>query len=339
MKFYRFFLFIVLILYLCPPQPVLAGGNGCAIYRDSNYSVSTGIWTALPFTNERRDDLGQCHTGSNTYMIVPVGSSGWYVISGHVTWAAGTGSLRTVGIRLNGVSYIALQHTFNTAALHQSLSTVWYLNNGDYVELAVAHDAVGSLNILASAAYSPEFRMMQIGKETLCNYPVICSGPMDANFIIKSLGNQEDGYYWDRSGYWEHALQHEQGSADEINVTGLSGILSDTQDAGWFQGLPITVTGVTDGQALTWNAVSEEWQPATISGTGSYTMPDVITATISGTVPVAITNTWHLTEALSSGHNIAIIRSYTYGEAAIAISLFVVAVLLGLNTLFVVMRR
>lgn len=129
-----------------------------------------------------------------------------------------------------------------------------------------------------------------------------------------------------------HAWTHQDGGVDEINVFGLSGLLGDVQDAGWLQGLSISTVAPEDDQVLTYDIVADEWQPDTVAG--GFTMPEVITVVITNIVPVRITDTYHYTLTLSSGNDIAVIRSFTFGEATVAIGLFIVATLLCINLLF-----
>lgn len=55
-------------------------------------------------------------------------------------------------------------------------------------------------------------------------------------------------------GQEPHGESHELGGDDVINVTGLSGILSDSQKAGWLVSIPITYTeDFTVGHALVYS--------------------------------------------------------------------------------------
>jgi len=294
-------------------------GAGVAVYNSVAETITTaGADKPLTFDSEHWDCCGY-HVNTGSEFCVPEGYAGWYTISGNVYWEGNATNNRRLRILLNSSTIIAsvLTAATSTANIQQSVSTVYYLVDEDCVELAVYQNSGGDLDVGSISAYSPEFRMVSYGTGGFVPTPMPTATP----------------------GVLPHHQTHEDGGNDEINVTGLSGILTDTQDAGWLQGLLITTTAPSNGQALAWSAADDEWQPTLITGTGGYTMPDVITATITGTVPVIITNTYQFTEALSSGHDLAIIRSFTYGEASIAIGLFVVAALLGLHLLFTLQGR
>lgn len=58
-----------------------------------------------------------------------------------------------------------------------------------------------------------------------------------------------------------HSSTHENGGTDEINVSGLSGILADPQNAGQLQGNNISSSSPTvSGQILTWNGPLSQWE-------------------------------------------------------------------------------
>lgn len=137
--------------------------------------------------------------------------------------------------------------------------------------------------------------------------------------------------------FFDHTSEHEAGGIQEISINDLGGVAADLQKAGWIITTPITITDLAQNHVLAYNG--SEWVNQTISATGGFTMPNWITATISGTVPVVITSTYHMTETLTSGHDIGIIRSFTYGEASIAIALFALTALLGLQWLLSLMRK
>ena len=58
-----------------------------------------------------------------------------------------------------------------------------------------------------------------------------------------------------------HHGQHEKGGADEIDVTDLSGVLADEQDAGWLKGRVISAAAPDDGDVYVWDAITGEWRP------------------------------------------------------------------------------
>lgn len=66
-----------------------------------------------------------------------------------------------------------------------------------------------------------------------------------------------------------HSSSHEDSGADEINVGGLSGVLSDPQNAGSLRGYTVSSAAPSSGQLLTWDGA--QWAPAAPTG-GSHSM-------------------------------------------------------------------
>lgn len=65
-----------------------------------------------------------------------------------------------------------------------------------------------------------------------------------------------------------HGSTHEDAGSDEIDVTGLSGKLADLQDAGWLQGNPVSSAAPSPNYVLTWNGAA--WAPAASSTGADY---------------------------------------------------------------------
>ena len=134
----------------------------CRVYNSGSFSLTTGVAGAITFDSERVD-VGGCHsTSSNTSRLtVPSGGGGFYLIGGHVAIAASSaGTYRTLGIRLNGATFIAYQTLAPLSAsvdVRGSIQTAYQLAAGDYVELLASQDSGGALNVLAASNYTPEF--------------------------------------------------------------------------------------------------------------------------------------------------------------------------------------
>lgn len=132
----------------------------CRVRNSSNIShTSSGNYQALTFDSERVD-VGPMHdTGSNTgRLTVPTGGGGFYAIGGNVEFVANATGRRGLQIRLNGSTIIARTEVgAQTTDFPVSIDTVYQLAAGDYVELMALQASGGSLNMLATSAYSPEF--------------------------------------------------------------------------------------------------------------------------------------------------------------------------------------
>lgn len=122
--------------------------------------TSSGSYQALTFNSERVD-VGAMHdTSSNTgRLTVPTGGGGFYAIGGCIEFASNATGKRGIAVRLNGSTIIAQHESDNIGASDHALaiSTVYQLAAGDYVELMGKQSSGGSLNMLATSAYSPEF--------------------------------------------------------------------------------------------------------------------------------------------------------------------------------------
>lgn len=133
----------------------------CSVYNSANISISDSARTALTFNGERYD-TGGCHsTVSNTgRLTVPSGGDGVYLIWGSAEYAAAASGVRNLEIRLNGSTLIAIQSVAGSGTTQQlTVAREYLLSAGDYVELTVFQNSGGSVNIVASGNYSPEFGM------------------------------------------------------------------------------------------------------------------------------------------------------------------------------------
>lgn len=134
----------------------------CRVRNTANIShTSSGNYQALTFNSERVD-VGSMHdTSSNTSRLtVPSGGGGFYAIGGMIEFAADATGRRGIQIRLNGTTVIAREESNNVGASNATvmqISTVYQLADGDYVELMGLQASGGSLNMLATGNYSPEF--------------------------------------------------------------------------------------------------------------------------------------------------------------------------------------
>ena len=123
--------------------------------------TSSGSYQALTFNSERVD-VGAMHdTVTNTSRLtVPSGGAGLFLIGGCIEFAANATGLRGVQIRLNGSTIIAIQEAPSVGAgsAHPiAVTTAYQLADGDYLELMGKQSSGGSLNMLATTNYSPEF--------------------------------------------------------------------------------------------------------------------------------------------------------------------------------------
>jgi len=135
------------------------------VYHNAAQSIGNFVTTALAFNSERFDNASLHDTATNnSRLTAPV--AGLYQITGCMEWASGAGSLRAIGLRVNGTTIIAVDYSGPIGgglATAQSISALYKLAAGDYVELVVLQDSGGALNVNASGNYSPEFAMARVG--------------------------------------------------------------------------------------------------------------------------------------------------------------------------------
>lgn len=133
----------------------------CRVRNSANISHTTsGAYQALTFNSERVD-VGAMHdTVSNTSRLtVPSGGGGFYAIGGCIEFDGNATGRRGIQILLNGATIIAQHEAANIGVFNHPLtiSTTYQLAAGDYVELLGKQSSGGTLNMLATSAYSPEF--------------------------------------------------------------------------------------------------------------------------------------------------------------------------------------
>jgi len=133
----------------------------CRVRNSANIShTSTGNYQALTFDSERVD-VGAMHdTSTNTgRLTVPAGGGGFYQVGGCIEFASNGTGRRGIQVRLNGTTVIARQEAQAISANDHPLtiSTVYQLAAGDYLELLGFQSSGANLNMLASSAYAPEF--------------------------------------------------------------------------------------------------------------------------------------------------------------------------------------
>lgn len=133
--------------------------TACA-YNTSNFAVSTGVPTAVPFVLERWDTSGIHSVSSNTTRFVaPV--DGFYTMSASGRFESNGTGLRKLLIFSSLVGgYIAAQTVNANASSSMDLivaRNVFQMSIGDYVELHVYHTAGVTLNLQGSDGVPAEF--------------------------------------------------------------------------------------------------------------------------------------------------------------------------------------
>ena len=127
------------------------------------------FFTPVTFPSARwdTDRMYDNSTTTNSSRLT-VRTPGTYHIWGNVEWAPNTNGTRFLGIKLDGNINIAQvsqdpvrDPTFGSTA--QSVSTLWQLAAGQYVELVVRQTSGAPLDIGYSPIYSLEFGIVRVG--------------------------------------------------------------------------------------------------------------------------------------------------------------------------------
>lgn len=141
-------------------------GNGVRLKNSANQSINSAALTILTFDQEDFDDLGW-HSGADpARIIVPAGAAGLYQFTAGVSWAPSALGIRQLRIRMNGVTNLASEERTITAAgagEDQTLTTIWRMNVGDYVEATAYQTSGGALNSVGGTGYSPLLEAIYLG--------------------------------------------------------------------------------------------------------------------------------------------------------------------------------
>ena len=137
----------------------------CRVYDDAAQTLtSSGTLYAVDFAHESWDTHKMHDTSTNNSRVyIPV--SGWYQISGNVSFAANATGARTVGLRVDGSTYIAITRTQTDASLTVpvNVNTTYYCTAGQYIEVMAQQHSGGSLNTSVASGQEPYLSVARIG--------------------------------------------------------------------------------------------------------------------------------------------------------------------------------
>lgn len=132
-----------------------SGGNG-AIVTTTGQTVGNNSTVSLAFSSEVIDEGGyHDNSSNNSHLTAP--SSGWYIVTGTVTWSNNTSGRRIAGILQGGATAIATARGLAAYGsgfgdLSLNVSAVVKLDAGDYVELTAFQDSGGDRTVDARFA-------------------------------------------------------------------------------------------------------------------------------------------------------------------------------------------
>jgi hypothetical protein len=117
--------------------------------RTAVQSLANNTHTALAFTAADAWDTDSFHSTStnNTRITVPTGLGGIYHITGAAAFGPGASAIRNVRIMLNGVTQIAVIQQTQGDDFGVTLSVMYKLAAGNYVELTGYQNSGAAVNI------------------------------------------------------------------------------------------------------------------------------------------------------------------------------------------------
>ncbi len=155
------------------PNPSIAAGAvtppkfgvlpAARVRRTTPQAITTATIPKIEFDAERFDPANM-HDNStdNTRVTAPIG--GIYLITAGVRWEGNVNGGRFISIRVNGERVQSQWGRANGGSnTDQSVSTVFKLAPGDFVELEVSQDTGGNLNVIPNDPHSLEMSVAWIG--------------------------------------------------------------------------------------------------------------------------------------------------------------------------------
>lgn len=129
---------------------------GCQVYHDSDQTLPSGIWTAAAFNRSQFDTDAMHELASNTPRVT-CRSGGVYLFSGRLLFSANASGIRGTALRLNGSTILAQNGPFTATANDFGLSVtgVYWMDAGDYVELLGFQSSGGNLAVRSVSRCSP----------------------------------------------------------------------------------------------------------------------------------------------------------------------------------------
>lgn len=138
---------------------------GCKVTRGSALSINSATYTPVNFTGEAYDTSAM-HDNSTNNTRITVGTTGYWLAEACITFAASAlGTERIVEFYLSGSVPLERTHAVFSATADTSvtLSCVFHLTSGDYIECRVYQDTGGALNITNNGFAYPFFSLSLIG--------------------------------------------------------------------------------------------------------------------------------------------------------------------------------
>jgi hypothetical protein len=145
--------------------PAAGGFVGVRAVKNATQSISNASETVITWTGTDNFDTDSFHDTSTNpgRLTVPVGKAGYYLIFWCVQYDVNSSGRRTLALYVNSTTDFGMnEFTANSVAYPTGVgSTIYYLNDNDYVHLTAYQDSGGSLNLTASV--KQYFGMQKVG--------------------------------------------------------------------------------------------------------------------------------------------------------------------------------
>lgn len=136
---------------------------GARAFNSGAQSIPDAAETKLTFDSERWD-TDDCHSTSVSSGRLTANTAGMYVISASIAFADNATGRRKVSIRWNDATLIAQESQPASTAgdsTYMTVSTIYKMAAGDYVEVQVYQNSGGALNLGTFNQTSQEFSMIR----------------------------------------------------------------------------------------------------------------------------------------------------------------------------------
>ena len=138
---------------------------GVRVYHSSDQTIVDNTLTAILFGSELWDTGAIHNVSTNTNRLTCV-APGKYLIIGNVRWEASATGRRVLAVRHNETTTIASAHAsgLDANAFAQTVSTIYPLAIGEFVDLIVLQTSGGNLKVLTNNYDSPQLMMQLLAR-------------------------------------------------------------------------------------------------------------------------------------------------------------------------------
>lgn len=140
--------------------------SGCLVSKSTDQTVSTGIgFTMLTFDTEAYDtDAFHNPVTNNSRLTIP--TTGFYILTGQITWASSTTGYRTLRLYKNGtaagIGGFSVETVPKATGDQNGVSAILSCTAGDYFEIGCRQNSGANLNVLASGGNATWFAIQRM---------------------------------------------------------------------------------------------------------------------------------------------------------------------------------